>query len=326
MPQSFRHYIHRPLRIATRNSELALWQANHVATLLRGLYPGISVALVSMTTSGDRFLEQPLARVGGKGLFVKELQQAMLDGRADFAVHSAKDVPMQLPNELTLGVIMERADPRDALVLPQGQAVAGNWDALLDTGAKLGTSSLRRRCQLLASREDLDIDNLRGNLNTRLARLDEGRYDGIILAAAGLQRLGLADRISACLPVDTMLPAAGQGVLALEYPKADQQLATLLRPLHHQATALCLQAERAVSRELDGGCQVPLAAHAQIVASSVRIEARIGAIDGSDMLVALDHFPAQSLADASRAGGRLARRLVSRGALELLAQARAGNA
>ncbi len=322
MPTSFRQYIRRPLRIATRNSELALWQANHVAARLKQLYPGLEVELVAMTTSGDRFLEQSLAKVGGKGLFVKELQQAMLDGRADLAVHSAKDVPMALPAELTLGVIMARVDPRDALVLPAGQSLAGDWVDALSGGARLGTSSLRRCSQLLAQRADLAITSLRGNLNTRLARLDAGDYDGIILAAAGLQRLGLAQRISAFIPPEAMLPAAGQGVLALEHPRHDSQLAALLRPLHHPPTEVCLAAERAVSRVLDGGCQVPLATFAQIINKTVRIEARVGAADGGQLLAVTDYFPVGSAVEASVAGERLARRLVALGARELLAAAR----
>jgi len=245
------------LVIATRESPLALWQAHFVAGELRRLHPSLEVELLGMTSRGDQILDTPLYKVGGKGLFVKELETALLDGRADIAVHSMKDVPMELPDGLTLGVICEREDPRDALV------GIDSFDAL-PQGARLGTSSLRRSCQIKRSRPDLDIGFLRGNVNTRLSKLDAGEFDAIMLATAGLLRLGFDDRIGARIDPDISLPAGGQGAVGIEYRQSDTRTAELLAPLQHDLTARCVRAERAMVRKLDGGCDVPIASYAVI--------------------------------------------------------------
>ncbi len=245
------------LRIATRKSALALWQAEHVKARLEALHTDLTVELVPMTTKGDRILDAPLAKVGGKGLFVKELEAAMLEGRADIAVHSMKDVPMEFPEGLGLAVIGEREDPTDAFV-------SNIYERLEDLpqGAKLGTSSLRRQCQIKALRPDLDILNLRGNVNTRLAKLDAGEYDAIILASAGLIRLEFEDRIRQRLGDDLSLPAGGQGAIGIECRLDDERIVDLIAPLHHEESAACVLAERALNRRLEGGCQVPIACFA----------------------------------------------------------------
>ncbi len=247
----------RPLIIATRESALALWQAHHVRDRLMSLHPGLQVELLGMTTQGDQILDVTLNKIGGKGLFVKELEQALLEGRADIAVHSLKDVPMTLPEGFALAAIGEREDPRDAFV-------SGKYRQLseLPPGAVVGTSSLRRESQLRARYPHLDIQPLRGNVNTRLRKLDEGLYDAIILAAAGLKRLGFADRIAALLEPEQSLPAAGQGALGIEIRSDREDLLPILAPLHHSETAACVRAEREVSRQLGGSCQVPLGAYA----------------------------------------------------------------
>lgn len=245
------------LRIATRGSELALWQANFVKQELERIHPGLAVELVILKTQGDKILDVPLAKIGGKGLFVKELESAMLDGRADIAVHSMKDVPMAFPEGLGLAVICEREDPSDAFVSNQ-------YATLMDmpAGAVVGTSSLRRQCHVKALRPDLKIEFLRGNVNTRLAKLDSGQYDAIILATAGLKRLEKSDRITEKLSVEHSLPAVGQGAVGIECRVDDADTVRLLRPLHHTNTAWCVGAERAMNRQLEGGCQVPIAGFA----------------------------------------------------------------
>ncbi len=242
--------------IATRESRLALWQAEHVRDLMQTRF-GLDVDLLGMTTRGDQILDRSLSKVGGKGLFVKELEAALEDGRAQIAVHSLKDVPMDLPPGFVLAAVLQREDPRDAFVAP------GYADlSALPPGACVGTSSLRRAVQLLAERPDLRIEPLRGNLDTRLRKLDEGGFDAIVLAAAGLKRLGLAARIRACFDTTRMIPAAGQGALGLEVREDDQRLRDLLAALVHLPTALATEAERAVSRAMGGSCSMPLAAHA----------------------------------------------------------------
>ena len=267
------------LVIATRESPLALWQANFVADSLRKLHPDLEVELLGMTSRGDRLLDRPLYKVGGKGLFVKELETALLDGRADIAVHSMKDVPMALPEGLTLGVICEREDPRDALV------GVGSLDELAQ-GARLGTSSLRRACQIKRIRPDLDIGFLRGNVNSRLAKLDAGDFDAIVLATAGLLRLGFADRIGARIDADVSLPAGGQGAVGIEYRADDNDTAQRLAPLQHDLTAACVRAERACVRVLNGGCDVPIASYAVMQNEVLWLRARVGAPDGSQLLMA----------------------------------------
>lgn len=262
-----------PLIIATRESRLALWQAEHVRDLLRARC-GRDAALLGMTTRGDQILDRTLAKVGGKGLFVKELEAALADGRARLAVHSLKDVPMDLPAGFVLAAVLEREDPRDAFVSSRQARLED-----LPHGAVVGTSSLRRHAQLLSLRPDLRIEPLRGNLDTRLRKLDDGSYDAIVLAAAGLQRLGLGERMRMRFEPEQMLPAAGQGALGIEVRADDDELRTLLAPLEHRPTALATQAERAVSRALGGSCSLPLAAYADLQGSRLRVRARLGATD-----------------------------------------------
>jgi len=270
-----------PLIIATRESALALWQANHVKDRLLGAHDSLNVELMGMTTKGDIILDTPLAKVGGKGLFVKELEVAMLENRADIAVHSMKDVPMEFPDGLGLGVILEREDPRDAFV-------SNTYASLneLPEGAVVGTSSLRRSCQLKSTRPDLVIKDLRGNVNTRLAKLDRGDYDAIILASAGLKRLEMPERIAEYIDVDASLPAGGQGAVGIELRLADERINGLLAPLHCEATAKCVLAERAMNRALEGGCQVPIACFAVLEGDTIWLRGRVGSLDGSLMLKA----------------------------------------
>jgi hydroxymethylbilane synthase len=262
--------------IATRESRLALWQAEHVRDLLRKLYPACRVELLGMTTRGDQILDRPLAKVGGKGLFVKELETALQDGRADIAVHSMKDVPMELPAEFALVAIGPREVPLDAFVSSRYASLDD-----LPPGAVVGTSSLRREAQLHARYPYLAVTSLRGNLDTRLRKLDEGQYDAIILAAAGLTRLGLAERIRAVLPADVSLPAAGQGALGIEAAAGRADIAAWLAPLNDAATAACVRAERAVSRALAGSCEVPLGAYAELAAGGLRLRGFVATPDGS---------------------------------------------
>ena len=264
------------LRIATRESPLALWQANFVKDALNQHHPALYVELVPMTTRGDQILDSPLAKVGGKGLFVKELEKAMLDGRADIAVHSMKDVPMEFPEGLGLAVICEREDPADAFVSNDYRSLKE-----LPQGARVGTSSFRRQCQLKEQRPDLEILDLRGNVGTRLGKLDSGGYDGIILAAAGLIRLGLDERIRERLSYDLSLPAGGQGAVGIECRNDDLETLNLLYCFHHSQTAARVTAERAVNARLEGGCQVPIASFAELEGDSLNLRALVGAIDGS---------------------------------------------
>lgn len=269
----------KTLRIATRESPLALWQAGYVKSRLAAAHPGLRVELLPMTTRGDQILDSPLSRIGGKGLFIKELEVALLDGRADIAVHSMKDVPMEFPEGLGLAVICEREDFRDAFV----SNLHDSLDAL-PKGAVVGSSSLRRQCQLRARRPDLVLRDLRGNVNTRLRKLDEGEYAAIILAGAGLIRLGMKKRIRQFLPIEVSLPAGGQGAVGIETRIADTATRELLIPLHHELTALCVQAERAMNRKLQGGCQVPIAALAQIDGNELHLRGLVGTVDGSHIL------------------------------------------
>ena len=267
------------LRIATRRSPLALWQAEHVAGALRERNPGLGVELVAMRTSGDKMLDAPLARVGGKGLFIKELEVALLDGRADIAVHSMKDVPVELPAKLHLPVIMARADPRDALVSTRFAGLEA-----LPGGALVGTSSLRRRCQLAAHRPDLRIENLRGGVDTRLRRLDEGAFDAIVLAVSGLERGGHGTRVTEALDVSTMLPAAGQGALGIECRRGDTRVESLIAPLACARTTACVLSERAFNRRLEGGCQVPIAAYAFLDGGAMSLRGLVASLDGATVL------------------------------------------
>jgi hydroxymethylbilane synthase len=269
------------LRIATRESPLALWQAEYVKAALEGAHPQLRVELVPMTTRGDQILDSPLSRIGGKGLFIKELEVAMLEGRADIAVHSMKDVPMEFPEGLGLLAICEREDCRDAFVSNN----YASFDAL-PQGAVVGSSSLRRQCQLRALRPDLQLKDLRGNVGTRLRKLDAGEYDAIILAGAGLIRLELRERIRELLPVERSLPAGGQGAVGIEGRFDDAETRALLACLHHENTALCVTAERAMNARLQGGCQVPIAALALLDAPGKQLHLRglVGSVDGSRIL------------------------------------------
>ncbi|HEY9036980.1 MAG TPA: hydroxymethylbilane synthase [Pseudomonadales bacterium] len=302
----------RSLRIATRESPLALWQAHFVKDRLEAAHPGLQVALVGMTTEGDRILGVPLAKIGGKGLFIKELEQAMLEGRADIAVHSMKDVPMQLPEGFVIGAICEREDPRDAFV---SNTLASLSE--LPEGARVGTSSLRRQCQLRGWRSDLEILDLRGNVNTRLAKLDRGEFDAIILAAAGLIRLGMADRIREAINPLQCLPAVGQGAVGIEVRDGDDAILELLKPLHHQPTALCVRAERAMNRRLEGGCQVPIAGYAQWNGEQLRLHALVGSVDGSRQIEETRSGPAS---DPEALGLAVANQLLADGAGAILAE------
>ena len=307
--------IPSPCVIATRESRLALWQAHHVRHLLTQRF-GWSVDLLGMTTRGDQILDRTLSKVGGKGLFVKELEVALENGEAQLAVHSLKDVPMVLPEGFSLAAVLEREDPRDALVSPRHDSIEA-----LPQGAWVGTSSLRRQAQLKALRPDLRIEPLRGNLDTRLRKLDEGQYDAIVLAAAGLVRLGLGDRIRARLDTDTMLPAAGQGALGIEIRTSSVTLGESLATLVHAPTWLAVHAERAVSRALGGSCSMPLAAFADWQDGRMRLRARLGHPDDAnvDMLSGELVEPVADTAAAESLGQRVAQRLLDQGGRELLA-------
>ena len=300
----------KTLKIATRQSPLALWQAEHIRSRLNQLYPDLTVELVKFVTQGDKILDTPLAKIGGKGLFVKELEAALLDGRADLNVHTMKDVPMHLPDGLSLAVICEREDPFDAFVSNQYQHFNE-----LPQGAKVGTSSLRRKCQILQQRPDLEIIDLRGNVGTRLSKLDEGLYDAIILASAGLKRLGLADRIRHSLSAEISLPAVGQGALGLECRSNDSALLKLIEPLQHQETSNCVRAERAFNAYLEGGCQVPIAGYATLRNDQIQIEGRVGSVDGKVILKAQR---VGAIEQAEQLGEQLAQDLLAQGAGDLL--------
>ncbi|SIS17301.1 hydroxymethylbilane synthase [Aquipseudomonas alcaligenes] len=298
----------REIRIATRKSALALWQAEYVKARLEQAHPGLKVSLVPMVSRGDKLLDAPLAKIGGKGLFVKELETALLENEADIAVHSMKDVPMDFPEGLGLFCICEREDPRDAFV-------SNTYDSLdaLPPGSVVGTSSLRRQAQLLARRPDLKIHFLRGNVNTRLAKLDAGEYDAIILAAAGLIRLGFEARIRASISVDDSLPAGGQGAVGIECRTADAEIHALLAPLHHAETAARVSAERALNKRLNGGCQVPIACYALLEGEQLWLRGLVGQPDGGLLLRAEGRG-----SDAEALGVQVAEQLLAQGAEAIL--------
>ncbi|CSA96020.1 porphobilinogen deaminase [Vibrio cholerae] len=299
-----------PIRIATRQSPLALWQANYVKDALMAAHPGLQVELVTMVTRGDVILDTPLAKVGGKGLFVKELEIAMLEGRADLAVHSMKDVPVDFPDGLGLVTICEREDPRDAFV---SNTYAKIED--LPSGAIVGTCSLRRQCQLKAARPDLVIKELRGNVGTRLSKLDAGEYDAIILAAAGLKRLELESRIRSFIEPEQSLPAVGQGAVGIECRVNDQRVRTLLAPLNHADTADRVRCERAMNLTLQGGCQVPIGSYALLEGDTIWLRALVGEPDGSQIVRGEIRGPRTQ---AEQLGITLAEQLLSQGAKEIL--------
>ncbi len=299
------------IRIATRKSALALWQAQYVKHQLEHCHPNLAVELVTMTSQGDRILDAPLAKIGGKGLFVKELEQALLECRADIAVHSMKDIPMNFPVGLGLGAICPREDPRDAFV-------ANHYGTLdeLPIGAVVGTSSLRRQCQILAARPDLSIRFLRGNVDTRLAKLDDGQYDAIILAAAGLLRLGLGARIGSYLDTELCLPAVGQGAIGIELRLDDHEVRQLVLPLHHEPTAICVGAERAMNRYLNGGCQVPIGGFAELTGEQLTLRGLVGNPDGKVIYRSAITCAAN---DYQTAGVQVAQSLLEQGADAILA-------
>jgi len=299
------------IRIATRKSPLAMWQAEHVADALRRLHDGLVVEIIGMSTRGDQMLDAPLAKVGGKGLFVKELEVGMLAGEADIAVHSMKDVPVEFPEGLHLAAILEREDPLDAFVSNRYASLAE-----LPLGSRVGTSSLRRQCQLAARRPDLQIAPLRGNVNTRLRKLDEGEFDAIILAAAGLIRLGFSERIRARIDTDDSLPAIGQGAIGIECRSDDERVHRLIAPLHHPATAERVIAERAMNARLHGGCQVPIAGHAVHRDGQLHLRGLVGMPDGSRVMRAERSGPVD---DAERIGTEVAEDLLGQGAGDVLA-------
>ena len=303
----------RKLIIATRESPLALWQAEFVRSALTQAYPDVDVQLLGMTSRGDQLLDVPLAKVGGKGLFVKELEEALLDGRADIAVHSMKDVPMAFPAGLGLGVICAREDPSDAFVSNQYRTLVE-----LPAGSVVGTSSLRRECQLRSRRPDLDIKFLRGNVNTRLRKLDEAEYDAIILASAGLIRLGFAGRIAQQMDICDSLPAGGQGAVGIELRSDDSAVLSLLQVVHHEPTARRVIAERAMNKRLEGGCQVPIGCYADYVdgGETLLLRGLVGNPDGSQILRAEAIAPA---AEAEQLGISVAEDLLSQGAAAILA-------
>ncbi len=300
----------REIRIATRKSALALWQAEYVKARLEQAHPGLVVTLVPMVSRGDKLLDSPLSKIGGKGLFVKELETALLEQQADIAVHSMKDVPMDFPEGLGLFCICEREDPRDAFV----SNTFSSLDAL-PAGSIVGTSSLRRQAQLLARRPDLQIRFLRGNVNTRLAKLDAGEYDAIILAAAGLIRLGFEDRITDTISVDDSLPAGGQGAVGIECRSADSEIHALLAPLHHADTADRVSAERALNKHLNGGCQVPIACYAVLEGDQLWLRGLVGEPAGGALLNAQGRAPR---GDAETLGVQVAEALLAQGAGDIL--------
>ncbi len=298
------------IKIGTRKSLLALAQSNGIKALIEGQYSDTTVELNKIVTKGDKILDVPLAKVGGKGLFVKELEEAMLTGEADLAVHSMKDVPAELPDGLHLGIVTKRENPRDAFV-------SNNYKSLADLpqGAKIGTSSLRRRAQLAILRPDLVIEDLRGNLDTRLRKLDEGQYEAIILAAAGLNRLKLSDRITAVFDPSEMLPAVGQGAVGIELRVADKELLDGLNFLAHRDTFVAVKAERAFLLTLEGGCQVPIAGHCQVDGDNISLTGLVASVDGKEVL----KKTATGLANDAEAVGRgLAKELLDMGAKAIL--------
>lgn len=300
------------IRIATRKSALALWQADYVTAELKKHHPDLEVELVPLTSKGDKILDVPLAKVGGKGLFVKELETALIENEADIAVHSMKDVPMEFPEGLFLPVICEREDPRDAWV-------SSTYSSLdnLPQNATVGTSSLRRQSQLLALRPDVKVTFLRGNVNTRLAKLDAGEYDAIILAAAGLLRLEMIERIASYISPEQSLPAAGQGAVGIECRSHDERVIELLKPLHHEPSAQCVLAERAMNRRLEGGCQVPIACYAIHKDNGLWVRGLVADPNGKTVLFDQSSGPIE---DGEKMGIELAERLLSAGADKILAK------
>jgi hydroxymethylbilane synthase len=302
--------LKKTLKIATRKSQLALWQANWIKDQLEARNPALAVELVRIVTKGDKILDVPLAQVGGKGLFVKEIEDALLDGRADIAVHSMKDVPTELPPGLHLAVITEREDPRDAWFAKNGESFRD-----LAAGALVGTSSLRRQAQLKALRPDLRFDHLRGNVDTRLRKLEEGQYDAIVLAAAGVKRLGLADKVTEYLADDVTLPATGQGAVGIECRVDDPETNALIAPLDHRPTSVAVTAERAFLATLEGGCQVPIAGYAVLDGDTLTMRGLVGSLDGETLIRGSREGGPN---DAAMLGQSLGEEILDRGGREIL--------
>lgn len=300
----------KKLVIGTRGSKLALWQANYIADCIRTQYPGVEVSLVHIVTTGDKILDVPLAKIGGKGLFTKELEHAMLAGEIDLAVHSLKDMPTELPDGLQLAAITKRAEPGDALISPKYGKVEN-----LPQGAKVGTSSLRRRAQLLKYRPDLTISDLRGNLDTRLAKLDTGDLDAILLAVSGLERLGWQDRITQVLPNEICLPAVGQGALAIEARSNDEEILEMLTFLEHNETRSAVEAERSYLAEVEGGCQIPIGVYGKIEQEILHLEAVILSVDG---IRHIRQVISGAPKEAKELGRKLAQRMLDEGGREIL--------
>jgi hydroxymethylbilane synthase len=302
--------------IGTRGSKLALWQAEYIQSELKNRYPDITIELNKIKTTGDKILDVPLAQVGGKGLFVKEIEEALLRREADIAVHSMKDVPTEFPDGLHLAVICKREDPRDAFLsrMQSGKFKIQKFSSIPENSA-IGTSSLRRSCQLLHVRPDLKIKQLRGNLDTRLRKLDEGLFDAIILAAAGVKRLGLHNRITEILPFELSLPAIGQGAIGIECRTDDEFIRTRIAPLNHEETSVCVRAERAFLKKLEGGCQVPIAAHARLAGGRIQMDGLVGSISGDRLIKG---YGEGSPENAESLGITLAEDILSRGAKEIL--------
>lgn len=306
----------KEIRIATRQSRLALWQTEYVADTLRRAHPGIDIEIIPMTTRGDQILDKSLAKVGGKGLFIKELETAMIEDRADIAVHSMKDVPWDLPGGMTIGAVLQRADPGDAIVARK------NGDALssLPEGARVGTSSLRRQAQIQNVRPDLQVSPVRGNVETRLRKLDQGAFDAVILAAAGLKRLGFGERITGRLTMDECLPAIGQGIIGIECREQDQDILEALRPVEHSGTRRCINAERSLARELGASCESPIAAYGEVRDGELFLRGVVALPDGSRLIKAMVRG---SVTDGHELGRELAADLRAQGAGELLEALRA---
>ncbi|HAG50888.1 MAG: hydroxymethylbilane synthase [Deltaproteobacteria bacterium GWC2_42_51] len=305
----------KKIKLGTRGSQLALWQANWVKSEIEKRTPGLEVEIVKIKTTGDKILDVPLAKVGGKGLFVKEIEEALLDKRIDLAVHSMKDVPTDFPKGLHLAAITEREDPRDALIISQKSKVKSQKFKDLHQGAIVGTSSLRRSSQILNIRPDLKISQLRGNLNTRLKKLDEGQFDAIILAAAGVKRLGWADRITEYLPPDVSLPAIGQGALGIETRIDDQEINKLVLFFDHPATSIAVRAERALLKRLEGGCQVPIAAHGEVKGNNLNLIGLVASTDGKKVI---KDSVSGTTDKAEALGIELAEKLLKMGAWDIL--------
>jgi len=307
--------VKKKIKLGTRGSQLALWQANWVKSEIEKRTPGLEVEIVKIKTTGDKILDVPLAKVGGKGLFVKEIEEALLDKRIDLAVHSMKDVPTDFPKGLHLAAITEREDPRDALIISQKSKVKSQKFKDLHQGAIVGTSSLRRSSQILNIRPDLKISQLRGNLNTRLKKLDEGQFDAIILAAAGVKRLGWADRITEYLPPDVSLPAIGQGALGIETRIDDKEINKLVLFFDHPATSIAVRAERALLKRLEGGCQVPIAAHGEVKGNNLNLIGLVASTDGKKVI---KDSVSGTTDKAEALGIELAEKLLKMGAWDIL--------